>query len=101
MVGPDRLARSRAAALSTGLLVGSTGQQRVLPAVANIADGSPVDLGDLAAGLNRRALTLVLAAIAHAAGSHEHPHIPRCSDGVPHPEYRLLPLVPWPQTNHP
>src|SRR4051812_45850097 len=40
------------------------------------AGGHPIDLGDLAAGLDRRALTLVLAAIAHAAGSHEHQHTP-------------------------
>jgi hypothetical protein len=59
-----------------------------------------VDLGDLAAGLDRRALTLVLAAIAHAAGSHEH-RIDRDRDGVPHPGGRLPPLVPWPQPNRP
>jgi hypothetical protein len=84
-------------ALADSLLVGSSGQQRVLRAAASIADASPVDLGDLAAGLDRRALTLVLAAIAHAAGSHEHHHTPRYPDGVPHPGDRLPPLVPWPQ----
>ena len=60
------------AALAAGSLVGSSGELHVLHAAASIADGYPVDLGDLAAGLDRRALTLVLAAIADAAGSHEH-----------------------------
>jgi hypothetical protein len=55
-------------ALSVGLIFGSSGEVRVLRAAASIAEGHPVDLGDLAAGLNRRALTLLLAAIAHAAG---------------------------------
>src|SRR4051794_23389024 len=56
-------------ALSAGLIFGSSGEVRVLRAAASIAEGSPVDLGDLAAGLDRRALTLLLAAMAHAAGS--------------------------------
>ena len=44
-------------ALSTGLILGSSGEVRVLRAAASNAEGHPVDLGDLAAGLNRRALT--------------------------------------------
>ena len=46
----------------------------------------PVDLGDLATGLDRHALTLVLAAIAHAAGSHEPRSITHAHDGSPAPE---------------
>ena len=84
-------------ALRIGTIIGRSSDQQVLRAAASIADGHPVDLGDLAAGLDRRALTLVLAAIAHAAGSHEHHHTPRDPDGVPHPSGRLPPLVPWPQ----
>jgi hypothetical protein len=87
------------AAVRIGTITGSSSQRWVLHAAASIADGHPVDLGDLAAGLDRRALTLVLAAIAHAAGSHEHHHTPRGPDGVPHPGGRLPPLVPWPQPN--
>ena len=56
----------REPALSADVIVGSSGQLRVLRAAASIADRHPVDPGDLAAGLDRRALTLVLAAIAHA-----------------------------------
>ena len=87
------------AALRIGTITGSSSQRWVLHAAASIADGHPIDLGDLAAGLDRRALTLVLAAIAHAAGSHEHHHTARDPDGVPHPGGRLPPLVPWPQAN--
>jgi hypothetical protein len=43
------------AALCAGILVGSSGELRVLHAIASIADGHPVDLGDLAGGLDRRA----------------------------------------------
>jgi hypothetical protein len=71
----------------------------VLRAAASIADGHPVDLGDLAAGLDRRALTLLLAAIAHAAGSHEHRDLIYGSDGVPRPGDRLPPLIAWPVRN--
>lgn len=87
------------AAFRSGTITGTSSDHQVLQAAASIADGHPVDLGDLAAGLDRRALTLVLAAIAHAAGSHEHHHTAHDPDGVPHPGDRLPPLVPWPQPN--
>ena len=84
------------AALSAGHIIGSGGQLRVLAVAASIADGQPVDLGDIAAGLDRRALGLVLAAIAHAAGSHEHRAITPDADGIPHLGGLLPPLVAWP-----
>jgi len=83
-------------ALSTGLIVGSSGEVRVLRAAASIADGRPIDLGDLAAGLDRRALTLLLAAIAHAAGSHDHRRLTYDGDGIARPGDPLPPLVAWP-----
>src|SRR4051794_31431643 len=83
-------------ALSTGLIVGSSGEVRVLRAAASIADGRPIDLGDLAAGLDRRALTLLLAAIAHAAGSHAPRRLTYDRDGIARPGDRLPPLVAWP-----
>jgi hypothetical protein len=86
-------------ALRIGTITGRNSDHQVLRAAASIADGHPVDLGDLAAGLDRHALTLVLAAIAHAAGSHEPRGITQGPDGVPHPGDRLPPLVPWPQPN--
>jgi hypothetical protein len=87
-------------ALRIGTITGNTSQRGILHAAASIADGHPVDLGDLAAGLERRHLTLVLAAIAHAAGSHEHHNTPHDHDGVPHAGDRLPPLMPWPQPDH-
>jgi hypothetical protein len=83
-------------AVRIGTITGNSSQCSLLQAAASIADGHPVDLGDLAAGLDRRALTLVLAAIAHAAGSHEHHHTARDPDGVPQPVGQLPPLIAWP-----
>jgi hypothetical protein len=68
-------------ALRAGRIGGSSSQLRLLRAAASLADGQPVDLGDLAAGVDRDGLALVLAAVAHAGGSH--------SDDLP-------PLAPWP-----
>jgi hypothetical protein len=82
--------------MSAGLIVGSSGELRVLHAAASIADRYPVDLGDLAAALDRCTLHLVLAAIAHAAGSHEHRDVTYGIDGVPCLGGRLPPLVAWP-----
>ncbi|TFV92987.1 hypothetical protein E4P40_00975 [Blastococcus sp. CT_GayMR20] len=84
------------AELCAGRLLGSSGELRVLHAAASVADGRPVDLGDLAGGLDRRALVLVLAAIAHAAGSHEHRRVSFDDDGVPYPGEQVPPLVAWP-----
>ena len=58
------------AALRAGTIGGSGSQLRLLRAAASLADGQPVDLSDLAAGLDRAALALLLAAVAHAGGSH-------------------------------
>lgn len=83
-------------ALRDGAISGSGVQLRVLRAAASIAEGHPVDLGDLAAGLDRRALTLLLAALAHAAGSHGHRDLVRDDDGVRLAGGLLGPLVAWP-----
>ena len=74
-------------ALRSGTISGSSGQRRLLRAAAGLADGQPVDLADLTAGVDRAELGLLLAAVAHAAGSHEH----RGPDGG-----LLGPVVPWP-----
>ena len=83
-------------ALRAGAVAGSGPQLRLLRAAASIAEGQPVDLGDLAAGLDRRSLTLVLAALAHAAGSHEHRAVFRDDDGVRLAGGLLGPVVAWP-----
>ncbi|GAA4743016.1 hypothetical protein GCM10023328_25680 [Modestobacter marinus] len=74
-------------ALRTGAIGGSGGQLRLLRAAASLAEGQPLDLSDLTAGLDRDELVLLLAALAHAAGSHEH------EGGAGEP---LGPVVPWP-----
>lgn len=76
-------------AVREGRLAGATGQLRLLRAAASLADGQPVALEELAAGLDRADLTLLLAAIAHAAGSHEHPSAGGHGSVAD-------PLVPWP-----
>lgn len=49
----------------------SGGERRILRLVSSLAGGSPTSLYEDVAGLDRENLDLVLAAIAHAAGSHE------------------------------
>ena len=83
-------------AVRAGTLSGSGVQLRLLRAAASIAEGHPVDLGDLAGGLDRWSLVLVLAALAHAAGSHEHRSAVRDADGVERPGAHLGPVVAWP-----
>jgi hypothetical protein len=84
-------------ALRRGTIRGSGGQLRLLRAAAGLADGQPVDLADLAAGLDRAELALLLAALAHAAGSHEHREVSRDADGVLRSGALLGPLVGWPE----
>jgi hypothetical protein len=50
----------------------SGGETRVLRIAASLLDGEPVDLSRNLAGIDREHVQLVLAAIAHASGSHEH-----------------------------
>lgn len=83
-------------AADEGCIIGSGGQLRVLHAAASIADGHPVDLGDLVSRLDRRTLTLVLAAIAHAAGSYDHRRVSFGDNGFPYLGDRLPALVGWP-----
>jgi hypothetical protein len=83
-------------ALRSGAISGSGGQLRLLRAAAGLADGQPVDLADLTAGVDRSELTLLLAALAHAAGSHEHAEVVRPDDGVADARVALGPVVAWP-----
>jgi hypothetical protein len=50
----------------------SSGEQRLLLITASIAGEHPTSLGDALTGLDRDTLDLILAAAAHAGGSHEH-----------------------------
>jgi hypothetical protein len=58
---------------TTGALSG--GERRLLALVASLAGGQRVDLSDAVSGLDRENIQLVLAAIAHTAGSHQHANI--------------------------
>lgn len=59
--------------LDDSLAVLSGGERRILNLVAALVDPArPIDIGDLASGVDRDHLDLALAAIAHAGGSHQH-----------------------------
>jgi hypothetical protein len=75
----------------------SGGERRFLLLAASLAEDVPVVLGDVVPGLDRENLDLVLAAIAHAGGSHQHSDIRFGADGsmTRHPGY-LDSLHPWP-----
>jgi len=87
------------------LLIGSGSEIRVLRIAASLAAGIPVDLADAVTGLDRHNLALVLAALSHANGSHEHKDYAaeRPGDGRPvvitadTPVLELGPVFGWPQ----
>lgn len=84
----------------------SGGQRRMLRIAASLLGGTPVDLHEDIAGLDRDHLALVLAAIAHAGGSHDHNGglVPdpngrwRGSDGVRRSFEPLGSLYGWPDS---
>ncbi|MGI8457474.1 MAG: hypothetical protein ACR2LI_05125 [Propionibacteriaceae bacterium] len=82
---------------ATGQLSG--GEQRVLAVVAALADSQPLErnLADVISGVDRNNQTLILAALSHAGGAHQHNDYQRRSDGT----YAISEagaLVPWPET---
>ena len=56
------------AALHAGELPASGGERRMLLLAASIAGGTPVSLNDTLPGIDRRNASLVVGAVAHAAG---------------------------------
>jgi hypothetical protein len=84
------------AALTEGRLRGTQEELAVLQVAGSLADGRPVYLADVAVALDRRMLGLVLAALAHAAGSHDHRAAAPAGHG-PDADVRLGPLVAWPE----
>jgi hypothetical protein len=56
------------AALHAGELPASGGERRILLLAASIAGGTPVSLNDTLPGIDRRNASLVVSAVAHAAG---------------------------------
>jgi hypothetical protein len=78
----------------------SGGERRTLAVVDALASGRALpDLSGVLAGLDRASLELVIAAMAHAAGSHSHSElVPGRTLGSVRIR-RLPPLVPWPEVN--
>lgn len=73
----------------------SGGERRVLAVVAALVDDVPIhDLPDVLAGVDREHLGLILAAFAHAGGSHEHSETVITDDRVAF--FRLPALAAWP-----
>lgn len=76
----------------------SGGEQRVVRIASSLLGGPPVDLGEDVSGLDRDHLQLVLAAIAHAGGSHQHSDLVAGEDGSV--SYQQVDsLYPWPKDN--
>lgn len=73
----------------------SGGEQRIVHLAASLIGEEQVNLSDAASGLDREGLDLLLAAIAHAGGSHEHGGIEFGHDGQAH-LVRHSTLHPWP-----
>ena len=79
----------------------SGGERRFLMLAASLAEDIPVVLGDVVPGLDRESLDLVLAAIAHAGGSHQHADIRFNEDGtVSRGKGYLDSLHSWPRALH-
>ena len=74
----------------------SSSERRVVAIVASLySPEHPVALEDVVSGLDRSNMALVLAALAHANGSHESVDV-RVDDGEPVGFDRLPSLYPWP-----
>jgi hypothetical protein len=77
----------------------SGGERRFLLFAASLAEDVPVVLSEVVPGLDRQNLDLVLAAIAHAGGSHEHSDIRENDDGSMTLRRGYLDsLHPWPRS---
>ena len=90
----DGRARLEPTALRSGSAL-SGGERRVLRLVAALVDAEPLDIVDVVTGLDRAHLDLVLAALAHAGGSHEHAALTLDRDGTVHLS-QPGPLHRWP-----
>ncbi len=75
----------------------SGGEQRLVRIAASLLGGPPVDLAEEVPGLDRPHQVLVLAAIAHAAGSHEGSEFLYDDSGRFAGVHRPGSLYPWPE----
>lgn len=74
----------------------SGGERRFLLLTASFGAGVPIDLSDVITGLDREIVDLALAAVSHAAGSHQHSGLSYHGNGTPKAFVRLTALYPWP-----
>lgn len=74
----------------------SGGELRIVRIAASLLGGPADDLSEEIPGIDRQNAALVLAAIAHANGSHEHGAITFDADGAPHRAPNPGSLYPWP-----
>ena len=74
----------------------SGGERRFLLLTASFGAFEPVVLSDIVSGLDRENLVLALAAVSHAAGSHQHSGMSFHEDGRPKAFTHLTSLYPWP-----
>jgi hypothetical protein len=75
----------------------SGGERRLVRIAASLLGGPAVDLSENVSGLDRGVIDLVLAAVAHASGSHEHSQFTRDESGRPNGSVQLPALYPWPE----
>lgn len=94
--GELRTARVDTDVLLEGTGAWSGGEQRIVRIAVSLLGGPPVDLADEIPGLDRKNAALVLAAIAHANGSHQHVEITFDDEGRAHRAPNPGSLFPWP-----
>ncbi len=72
------------------------GEERFLLLAASLGGEVHLNLAHVLAGMDRARTDLILAAVSHATGSHDHPGITVGADGTP--SFSGLPttLYPWP-----
>lgn len=75
----------------------SGGEQRMVRIAASLLGGPPVALADEVTGVGQENLALVLAAIAHANGSHEASSVEFDDEGRPARFVQRGSLYPWPE----
>lgn len=75
----------------------SGGEQRFLLLVASLSGDALITLGDVVPGLDRDLVKLVLAAVAHAAGTHEGVEVIHTPDGRGSIRKVSGSLYPWPE----
>jgi hypothetical protein len=95
--------RPRMASIDTETLLEETGawsggERRIVRIAASLLGGPPADLANDIPGLDRTTMALVLAALAHANGSHEHSAVEFDERGIPVRVGGMAgSLYPWPE----